>query len=88
MMARLDTLAAAEAAREHHPTLYDRFEFVPDTDLEKTIHLPFGRGRDVPIADFLFYPYQNIVYHTGQINIPLSSNSRPYCLTRIEDTLV
>ena len=69
MMAKLDTLDAAEAAaQEHYPTFYARIEALTDADLEKTVHLPFGGGIDVPMADFLFYAYQNLVYHTGQIS--------------------
>lgn len=69
MMATLDTVDAAEAAaQQQYASLYARFESLTDADLEKTVHLPFGGGRDVPMADFIFLPYQNIVYHTGQIN--------------------
>ncbi len=69
MMASLDTLDAAEAAaKEHYATLYARFDALTDADLEKTVHLPFGGGRDVPVANFLFFTSQNVIYHTGQIN--------------------
>ena len=69
MMASLDTVEAAEAAaQKHFSTFYARLEALTDADLEKTVHLPYGGGRDVPVADFLFYASQNIIYHTGQIN--------------------
>ena len=69
MMASLDSVDAAEAAaQEHYPKFYARIEALTDADLHTTVHLPFGGGRDVPMADFIFYAYQNIVYHTGQIS--------------------
>ena len=68
-MASLDTVAAAEAAaQENYSQLYARFEALSEADLTQTVHLPFRGGWDVPLADFLFFAYQNIVYHTGQIN--------------------
>lgn len=68
-MASLNTLDAAEAAaQEHYPPLYARIEAFTDADLEKTVPVPFGGGRDVALADLLFFTYQNVVYHTGQVN--------------------
>ncbi|MBV9852843.1 MAG: DinB family protein [Armatimonadetes bacterium] len=69
MMSALDTVDAAEAAaQEQYARLYTRIESLSDADLTRTVRLPFGGGRDVPIADIIFFAYQNIVYHTGQIN--------------------
>ena len=69
MMASLDTVEAAEAASQaHYPGFYARIEALTDADLTRTVHMPFRGGFEVPVADFLFYAYQNIVYHTGQIN--------------------
>lgn len=69
MEVELATLEAAEAAAtESYNAFYEQILALTDEQLGETHYLPFGGGMTLTTADLLFIPYQNLVYHTGQIN--------------------
>lgn len=57
-----------DIARFSYEALGEIIRLVLDDDLEDRFQLPFNGGMDATRADLIFIPYQNLVYHTGQIN--------------------
>ncbi|HWD37826.1 MAG TPA: DinB family protein [Fimbriimonas sp.] len=56
------------AARQSTSELCEAIETVSDENLEDEIHLPFGGGMTVTLADVLGMHAWNMIYHLGQIN--------------------
>ncbi len=61
-------VSCISAARASTMELCAAIEAVPDEELERELHLPFGGGMTVTIADVLGMHYWNLTYHLGQIN--------------------
>lgn len=57
---------AEEAAKKSYAMLCGVIAQLSDEDLEKPCPVPWDASPKV--SDVIFYPYWNIVYHTGQIN--------------------
>lgn len=57
-----------EAAREGVSELCAAIAVFPDEALEDEMHVPFGGGATMTLADVLDLPRWNMVYHLGQIN--------------------
>lgn len=63
------TLEECESkSREHLAALYEAIRAFPDSELDKTVTLPFGGGMTKSFAQMLQIPYENAMYHLGQIN--------------------
>lgn len=56
------------AARQSTSEVCSAIEKVDDKDMEIELHLPFGGGMTVTLADVLGMHYWNLTYHLGQIN--------------------
>ena len=64
-----DTLAqCVSAAKEGTQRVCGLIASFPDSELDKEVHLPFGPGMTVTMADVLGLHAWNLVYHLGQIN--------------------
>ncbi len=64
-----DTLEkCVAAARLSTSDLCNSIESVQDKDLERELHLPFGGGMTVTVADLVALHQWNLTYHLGQIN--------------------
>ncbi|AIE83398.1 hypothetical protein OP10G_0030 [Fimbriimonas ginsengisoli Gsoil 348] len=57
-----------EAARQSMSELCAAISSFPDDHLEQEVHMPFGGGVSMTMADILSLPSWNMVYHLGQIN--------------------
>lgn len=53
--------------RERTEKLFEVMDAFPDEDLEKTMFLPFGGGKDRPFAEIMGLHLWNLTYHLGQI---------------------
>jgi hypothetical protein len=64
----LDTVDKIEATlRDNLAKLETAIRELPDEELETLIHLPFGPGMDMPLAEICLVQYWNTTYHVGQI---------------------
>ena len=54
--------------RENTAKLIEVIEAFPDSDLDQTITLPFGGGKDFSFAELMNLHYWNTTYHIGQVN--------------------
>lgn len=62
------TVDACEAEAKNRLTaLKEAIEQFPEDDMEKTIFLPFGGGRDFAFWEVMTFPYWNVTYHLGQM---------------------
>ncbi len=43
-------------------------EAFPESDMEQTMFMPFGGGREFAFWEVMMLPYWNLTYHLGQIN--------------------
>lgn len=68
MMEALKTIDECEAKCLENLAILDQtIRTFPDSEWEKTVHLPFGRVHDWPFYDVAMLHYWNCTYHLGQI---------------------
>lgn len=60
--------ACREAAARQMGEVCEAIEAFPDSELEREVVLPFGGGTAMSMADILYLPAWNLVYHLGQVN--------------------
>lgn len=66
---QFDTLdKCIDAARSSTSELCQAIAEFPDSELEREMHVPFGGGQTMTMADILAIPSWNMIYHLGQIN--------------------
>ena len=57
-----------DAARANTSALCEAIEELADEHLDDELHLPFGGGVTLSLADVAMLHHNNMVYHLGQIN--------------------
>lgn len=63
-----DTVDKCETAmRANLEKLDAAIRALPEAELETMIHLPFGPGLDMPLAEVCLVQYWNSTYHVGQV---------------------